>query len=345
MKILFTGNYDTEYNRTLILKSGLESKNIEYFELPIQNDFDLWQQTLHDVIDDIDVVFIPPFAHRTVKLIKKNVNKKIIFDPLVSRFMSKVYDFKKYPPYSPRAIKHFIYDQIAFKNSDIVLTDTESHLNYFHKTFRIPYEKFRVLHIGVDTEAFYPKSKPKNSHFKIGFYGSFLPLQGVPAIIKAAKILSKHEDIVFELVGSGWRLAEAKAMVKDYGITNVKFLGWLDYNKLNDKINEFDVCLGIFGDSVKADIVVPNKAYHYSACKKCMITKETTGIKEIFTDEKDAILTNGTYEDLADKLLYLYNNDNKRNEIACNAYDNITSNYNQKSVADRFISIINDLIQ
>ncbi len=344
MKILFTGNYDTEYNRTLIIKSGLESQNIEYFELPIHNDFDSWRKTLHDIIDEVDVVFIPPFAHRTVKLIKKNVNKKIIFDPLVSRFMSKVYDFKKYPSYSPRAIKHYFYDRISFKNSDIILTDTNSHLNYFHNTFKIPVDKFRTLYIGVDTNVFFPNQKPKNSHFKIGFYGSFLPLQGVPEIIKAAEILKEHTDIVFELVGSGWRLAEAKAMVKEYKLNNVKFLGWLDYNKLNDKVNEFDICLGIFGDSVKAEIVVPNKAYHYSACKKCMITKNTKGIKEIFTNEVDVVLTDGTSEDLADKILYLYNNESVRTELAINAFNNITTNYNALKVSERFVEIILEII-
>ncbi|MBN2520341.1 MAG: glycosyltransferase [Bacteroidales bacterium] len=340
MEILFTGNYNPNYNRTLIIKSGLKANNINFLEIPIHNNLESWKNKISDIINKVDYVFIPPFAHKTVKFIKKFTKKRIIFDPLISQYMTRVYDFQKYPYYSPRALKYYFIDKIAFKNSDIIIADTQNHLKYFQKTYKIPLNKLEVLYIGVDNKLFYPLNMNHSTRFKVGFYGCFLPLQGVNKIIETARILKKHEDIIFELIGTGRGLEEAKRLVKKYNLSNVVFKGWIEYERLNDNINNFDICLGIFGDSIKTELVIPNKAFHYSACKKCMITKKTKGIQEIYTDEKDVILTNGHFEDIAEKILFLKNNQEKRKEIAENTYNLITNKYNDSEIAKNFIKII-----
>jgi len=84
-------------------------------------------------------------------------------------------------------------------------------------------------------------------------------------------------------------LKKAKELAQKWELKNIHFHGKVNYDQLNPLINTFDLCLGIFGDSKKADMVIPNKVYHYSAIGKCTLTKDTHGIKELFTETKTSL--------------------------------------------------------
>ena len=83
----------------------------------------------------------------------------------------------------------------------------------------------------------------------------FIPLHGIKNIIKAAEILKNHIDIKFKLIGTGFEYEKIKKLTLKLNLKNVNFLGWVEYNDLPKKINELDLCLGIFGDSLKTDLV------------------------------------------------------------------------------------------
>ncbi len=143
--------------------------------------------------------------------------------------------------------------------------------------------------------------------FKIGFYGSYIPLHGIDKIVAAARLLEEHKDMIFEIVGSGFTEKKIKQQFEKAPSNNLVFKEWVDYTKLNETINAFDICLGIFGDTIKTEVVVPNKVYHYAACGKCIITKNTPAIKEVFVDQQNIILTDGSAEDLAEKIMQMKN--------------------------------------
>jgi glycosyltransferase involved in cell wall biosynthesis len=112
------------------------------------------------------------------------------------------------------------------------------------------------------------------------------------------------------------------------------------YEKLNDAINEFDLCLGIFGESIKADVVIPNKIYHYAAAKKCIITKDTEGIKELFENDKNICLIKNDPKDMSEAILALAEGVEKRAQLADRAFELISEEYNEDRVADRFVELL-----
>lgn len=341
MKLLVTGNYDPTYNRTKILLKGLkDNPNIEIIEFPITSFKKLDKQQFKKLATGVDFIYLPPFTHESVKHIKKLSNKPLIFDPLISKYLTKVFDYQQVSKFSPRAYKNYLKDKFPLHKADLILADTNEHKKYFATTFKIDLNKIKVLPIGADTNQFQPTEKPANKTFEVGFYGGFIPLQGVAHIIETAQLLQNETDIEFNLIGTGFELEKIKKMVQQLKLKNVNFLGWMEYKNLPEAINNFDICLGIFGDTAKADLVIPNKIYHYAALKKCIITKDTPAIKEVFTHQKNIILSSNNPKEIAQHILELKTNSTRTENIANTAHSLIDQQYNADKIADLFISFL-----
>lgn len=346
MKILVTGRYEPEYNRNHVLLRGLESRGVEIIEYPYKKRNRESKTRIKELAEDCELIFLPSFTHLDVPFVRRISDKPLIFDPLISRYLSKVFDYKAVWRYSPRALKNYLKDSRAFKRSDLILADTESHKEYYCNQFGISPQKIAVVHVGVHTGDFYKKSPDNKTIDKIivGFYGSFIPLHGIEKIIDAAKILEKHEKLEFRLYGNGPGFEKVKKSIEVLGLKNTTLEGWIDYGSLNDAINQMNICLGIFGDSLKAELVIPNKIYHYAACGIPTITADTRGIKELFEDEKNIILSQKTAESLAQSILNLSENESLRKKIGKNSCELVTSSYNEMMIAEEFLQALKRIL-
>lgn len=338
MKILFTGKSDFQYNRVKVLTEGLKKlEGIDLIFFPIINRKNFDKQKFREAEKSADFIYIPPFRHRDVAYIKKLATKPIVFDPLISKYLTK----DDYGHFWKLPFKYLL-DKVPFSKCDILISDTEQHRLYFSKKFDIPLQKIAALYIGVDTAKFYINEDKRinTKFFSVGFYGSFNPLQGTGKIMKTAHLLKKEENIQFQIIGSGYEFKKAEKASKELQLSNVRFFGQVKYNELNALINQFDVCLGIFGDSKKADYVIPNKIYHYASIGKCIITKRSQGIKELFTNNQDIVLSSTEPEDIANKIIELKNDAAKREAIGRSGFQLVTEKYNEVEIAKRFVGIL-----
>lgn len=131
--------------------------------------------------------------------------------------------------------------------------------------------------------------------FNVLFWGKMIPLQGVPYIKKAAELLRGDPSIEFRIIGDPP----------------------VSYSELVALIPTADVCLGIFGDTDKAQRVIPNKVYEAIAAGKPVISGDTPAIRELFTDRENILLCKmASPEDLVIKILELKNDAKLRNRIA-----------------------------
>lgn len=337
MKILFTGKTDFQYNRVLVLLEGLKhigDVTVEFFPIVERKLFD--KTAFLRSQEDVDFIYIPPFRHRDVKFIKKYSTKPVIFDPLISKYLTKVVD---YGHFWKAPIKYFL-DRIAFSNADYLIVDTIEHQQYFARKFGFDINKIGIVPVGVDTNMFYPTGRSENEIFKVGFYGTFVPLQGTLNIVKAAKLLIDDKQIQFHIIGEGYEHKKIERYVKKHKLHNVRLLGWVNYEKLNIAINEFDICLGIFGSSAKADSVIPNKVFHYAALGKCVISKATPAIREIFIPDQNIILCKNIPQQISAKILELREDINLRAAIGDNAKKHVTSEYNHIQIAYKFVEFL-----
>lgn len=340
MKILFAGKRGFKYNRTQVLLSGLKKlEDVEVIEFEYGHEKGDIRAHLKELDQEVDFVFVPSFRHKDVGFIKKNTTKPLIFDPLISNYLTKVVD---YGHYWKAPFKYFS-DYFPFKKCDLLIADTEAHRQHFHRMFRIPLEKIVVVPVGVDTSKFKPETRTDNPQFLVGFYGSFVPLQGADKIIEAANLL-RDEPFQFELIGTGATFKRAEELVKKYQLMDVTFSGWVDYDQLSARVNQFDLCLGIFGDSLKADSVVPNKIFHYAALAKPILTKNTPGIQEIFESDVDIKLCSNDPAEIARNILEMKDDQEKMNELGEAVFNKVQDGFNEMKIASRLIEGIRDQV-
>lgn len=347
MKILFAGRFDRSYNRTQILLDGL--KKVPGVEVSFYNykeeRFSFIR--LKRAIAAADVVFMPSFTHMNVPLIRLLSNKPIIFDPFISRYLTKVFDYKLVKKKSIRGYKNYLKDKISMQLADLVVYDTAAHRDYFHETFGIPLEKMKSLPIGVNTDDFYPVPAPEKQHdkFVAGFYGAFIPLQGVTQIVEAAKLLVHEKNVEFRIIGAGFEFDKIKKIVADNKLSNVTLTGWMKHEELAGEISQFDICLGIFGETHKADLVIPNKIFHYAAVGKPIVSKDSPAIREMFRNNESMMLTSIAPEDIAAAILRLRDDRELREKIAQNGHHIVAGSYNHVSLAQSLVDMAASLLQ
>ncbi len=237
-------------------------------------------------------------------------------------------------------LKYFA-DKIPFQKCDILIADTNAHKTYFSEKFNIPSHKIHRVEVGVDTSAFSAQDVDKtDDKFHVGFYGTFNPLQGIDKIVDCAFLLQRHTDIVFDIIGTGYLYDGIKRKTKSLAIENVNFKGWVKYDELSHEMNKFDICLGIFGDSVKANWVIPNKIFHYASLGKCILTRDTQGIKEAFTDRENIVLCDNNPQVMADSILKLKEDKILRKDIGTKSEILVSTKYSEIATAKKFVEIL-----
>lgn len=339
MRILVAGKDGFSYNRTHILLEGLRAlpkHQLDIFKIASRNTRE--GSLLKDHSRQADVVYVPPFRHRDLAFVKKYSQAPVVFDPLVSRYLTKVVDYGHYW----KAPQKWWVDFRDFRNCDLLLADTKAHLQYFKKTLLLPSSlPCGVLPVGVDTKAFQPNEVPATDKFTIGFYGTFVPLQGIFQIIEAAKLLENHQDIHFEIIGTGHQYQDARKLTEKLSLKNLNFKGWVKYAELAGALENFDLCLGVFGTSVKTDLVVPNKLFHYAALGKPILTKTNRAITEVFTPGENIYTCGNQPQVMAKRILELKSKSDELRQTGLKSRQLMEDSYSPTKIAKRFIKIVN----
>lgn len=355
MRLCFFGSYNLDYPRNVIIKKGLRSNGVNVSECWLAPKYKFWLRypllffRSRSYLMMNDFFFVPEFCQKDVPLarfLSFLAAKKVIFDPLASRFETKIIDWRRKPPNSWQAWWNFKIDYWAFRLSDLVLADTRVHKEYYCQKYELPSEKVNVLPVGFDSDLFKPSltSGPveKRETFTVLFFGSFLPLHGVETIVRSAKILSREDpSITFRLVGSGQTLPMAKALASDLDLRNVRFESWLPQNILPLKIASAEICLGIFGKGEKTKRVVPHKIFQAMAMKKPVITLRTPAVEEFFSHRKHIFFCsspNPSY--LAQAILELKKDSLMREEIGERGYHLVSQNFSPEAIGRMLIKIL-----
>jgi len=362
MRVCFFGGYNPKYIRNVIIKEGLIKNGVEVVECHTKSKFKFWLrypmlffQHLKFFPIKYDFIFVPAFRHKDVplaRLIGLLTNKPVVFDPLVSRYETKVLDQKRVAPYSMQARYNFKIDRLSFKLANIVIVDTLAHADYYAKEFGIDRSKFSRVPVGVSEELFSlsktgdEEKNRKGSNFLVQFFGSFLPLQGIEYIVQAAKIVgTRDKTICFELIGSGQTFPMIKGLIEELELKNIVLRNWIPFNELPEVVSRAHICLGIFGNTEKAMRVVPNKVFQCLALKRPVITARTPAILEFFLHGENIFLcepANG--ESLARSIMVLKDNEKLRAKIAGNGYRLIQENFTSQLIGKQVKEILSKIL-
>ncbi len=301
-RVAWFGMYDPGYSRNRILLQGMRALGIQVDEYRVDprqvKGIARWKTLvrlawqMRRTHPDAVVVGFP--AHSVAWLARLCCGRRVLVDVFVSLYNSNVEDRGRYGARSRFAWKDWVLDWITVHVAPVILLDTDAHIAYFERVFGVDPRRCVRIPIGAEDGLFFPSTAPLRTDppLQVLFHGSFIPLQGVETIVRAAALLKDDPSVAFTFIGTGQEYARMQALAQEHACTNITWLGRVPYEPTPDAkhvaayVREADVVLGIFGVTVKTRLVIPNKVYEGIASGKPVITADSPALREWFTDDR-----------------------------------------------------------
>lgn len=276
-RILWWGRSDPDYARNLTLRRCLREAGytITDFRPTVSAAGDLEASLRRR--SPVDLVWVPCFRQRDLAAARRWSARRglpLIFDPLISAYDKQVFEREKLAAESAGARRLLAWERRLFGSADLLLADTEAHARFFVQTHGIPEDRVHVVPLCADEQLFKPQEKCGDpaAPLEVLFFGSFIQLQGPQVIVEAAN-LYRGPPARWCLLGDGPLRAECQSMAGE--AAPIVFEDWLPYGSLPSRISRADIVLGIFGNTLKAARVVPNKLCQALACARPVVTRSS----------------------------------------------------------------------
>lgn len=303
------------------------------------------------------VIFVTEGGHRLapwVKCLAKLTGRRVLFDPFLSRYSTRVEDRKLHKPGSYQARVAHWQDWSSTKSADFLIFDTEEHRQYFYERYGLK-APAAVVPVGVpedmfrpqpDTVPIYPPAQAGEGTFEVLFYGTYIPLQGIEHILDAAAALKDRPEIRFTLIGKGQTYDEMQQHIADLQLAppQLRCLDRVPFETLPDHMAGAHVTLGIFGGTDKAWRVVPNKVVQAAACGRAIITADTPAIRRYFTHgESIWLVQKASGEALAEALRHLAERPDLRARLGAGARSVFDSHFSLDAISQQMAHALDTL--
>lgn len=252
--------------------------------------------------------------------------------------------------YSEFAIKIFkAVEVITYKLASRIICVTDGVGNWLIKNFKIKKSKIAVIYNGADIKIFQPLNK-KNCRkkidisadmFYVGFVGFFAKWQDLETLINAMALIKNSVYCI--LLGSGWNENKLRQMVKKMNLEDrVRFIDWVDYEKVPLYIGAFDVCyvsrMGM-GSGFS-----PLKLYEYLACARPVIGARIQGIADVIKQGKCGFLfESGDTQELSKIIIRCFKNRSKLRQLGLNGRKLIEKKYSWYNTAQKINKIFHEI--
>ena len=316
MRVCAFGSFDRSFDRSWILLDALEQSgaDITYCH------FDLWAGRRHKTNlfpwrwlllafsylagaisisrrclqgPPCDVLYVGYMGHADLLfawLVTRRRRSTLVFDPCISLYNTLVEDRQLVKAGGVVAKMIRYLDVIPCRLADVVLSDTRCHGAYFEHALGVAPEKVHRVFVGAgESWQRADWSPPADGPFRVLFYAKFSPLHGVAAILEAADRL-KSEPVHFTIVGGGQLEDAVRQAVERSASPRIEWIPWLERDALIDRLRMCHVSLGIFGNTTKAAMVIPNKVFQALAMGVPVITRDSPAIREILEAGTSAVL-------------------------------------------------------
>jgi glycosyltransferase involved in cell wall biosynthesis len=306
----------------------------------------LLQSYLHTGEYDVLIVGYPGqldvFLARILSWLKR---KPLVLDVFMSIYLISVErGLDRLNPFSIKLL-HFL-EWAALKVPDRLILDTDEYVQWFEKNYKTSARRFRLVPTGADDRIFHPgpNALPKDGKFRVLYSGTYIPNHGVMFMVEAAKILSNHHEIVFQFIGNGPELEQARAFAAQNQLVNVNFIEWMEKERLVEHIRRADVCLGAFGTTPQSMMTVQNKIYEAIAVEKPLISGDSPAARDVFTHGENIYLCQrGSGSAIAEAILTLFKDPTLQTKIADNGYSLFKKKYDLLHNGQRYKLILEEM--
>lgn len=288
-------------------------------------------------VEKIDIIETPEFSGELLKCIHQNIPVlvKLHTSYNIWSHMNKCQ--------LPSELHEHVIDaeNEVLKNADKIICCSDLLKQMMPKYHNITLDRIEVVPNMADLDNFYPLP---NNHIsnKILFCGSLERRKGIYILAKAIPlVLEKISDAIFEFVGNDNNKDELLKLLPIKYHKNLEFIGHKFNNELNSYYNEAKIGIipSLFDN-------FPYVALEALSTELPIIASDNTGIKEMITDNNSGILyQNENYINLANEIVKLYLDDNKRLLLGQNGRQEILNKYSPQIVCEKMINIYKEVIK
>jgi len=350
------GGHHRGYPRSGVIVAGLRSIGVPVIEcvanpkLKSPRRYAALVRSYRRTHGDFDVLFVPEFRHKDMPLawaLARWSGKACVFDPLVSRFDTRVHDRGDAGAHGLQAWHNRNLDRLSMSLADLALADTHAHARYFRDVLVAPDARVGVLPVGYDDEMFRPAPQADvGGLVRVLFYGSYLPLHGVDVIVDAAARLQDERAIHFDLVGGGQTHAAVARRIRAEGLENVSLEARIDATALPARIARASICLGIFGTTPKAARVVPNKVYQCMGMARAVITADSPAVREFFAPGRHVeVVPAGDGAALAAAIMALAHDPARRRRLGESAAKYVAGHFSPEPIGRAFVALCGQVMR
>ena len=358
MKVCWAGTFEPSFERNKRLREYLEAATIDYREVRVNlwpkdrvNAFTearlkvmlrmlvvypaLVAKLLTSPRPDVYLVSYPGwFDVPFVKLVAFLKRRPLVFDIFISLYDTAIDDRGLASHGSSIARLARAVDRVSMRLAQRVIADCPAHARFHADLAGLPLDRFGILYLGADEAVFGPIDGVEVDDDLIVFHGTFVPLQGVEWIIRAAAEL-RASRFRFRLIGSGQDKEAALQLAESVGSSNIEFVDFLPQQDLVRELARAGLCLGIFGTSDKADRVIPHKVYEGLACGRPTLTGRTSAVAGVLSEEEVAVCSTGDASALADAIELLMEDKSVREGLAAAGRARFVGDFSRNSQGNR----------
>ncbi len=174
------------------------------------------------------------------------------------------------------------------------------------------------------------KDRFKN-RFVVSFIGGIDAVRGIEYLLEAASLIgTKIPELLILLVGEGNTLELLKEKSNQLNLKdNVVFEGFKPSSNMQSYIEISDICVIPHVRSEQTDNSSPNKLFQYMYFGKPVISSNCKSLEKLILAENcGLIFMDRNSEDLAEKIIKLYSDENLRITLGENGNKSVKSKYN-----------------
>lgn len=340
---------DLKIHRSWIYVSkskGIFKRLLNYFSFVFSS---LWIGTFKLKKYDFILCESPPlFLGITAYLLKKMKGAKLIFNvsdlwPESAEKLGLVSN--KFFLNSATKLEEFLY-----RKSELISGQTQGICKNI--SARFPDKKVYWLPNGVDLNYYNSETVQSNWRKENNFSDNDILLlyagiighaQGLEVIIKAADKLKAYSDIKFLILGSGPEKDKLIRLKNELRTDNVYFLDAVTKKEMPSIVAASDIALIPLKRLDLFKGAIPSKIFENLAMKKTLLLGVEGEAKELFIDQGNCGLAFIPEDDndLASKIVSLYNNKEQLKVFGQNGFDYVQKNFTRDKIAQQFWEFIN----
>jgi len=246
-----------------------------------------------------------------------------------------------------------LWELWMYRQADRIVTVTEGFKENISNRGIDPY-KIHIIPNGADLDFFHPGEKTSSlaedlnlsDKFVVLYLGAHGISHGLDTILNSAAQLTELEEIVFLFVGDGGKKAELQEKALAENLKNVVFHPPVSKEVVPTYYNLADVCLVPLRDVELFQTFIPSKMFEIMAMGKPIVASLSGEAASIMRASGGAILAEPeNTAQVTEAIKTLYQDAQKRADLGHKGRAFVESRYSRKSLADTYISLMQDCIR